>query len=766
MIIGKNIIRVDALDKALGRAKFTEDLIPQNALAAKVLHSTIANGIVKSMNTAKAERMPGVEKVVTCFGVPDIQYATPGHPWSLDLEHRDVADRKLLNQRVRHYGDCIAAVVAKDELTASEAIRLIEVEYEEYPVLLDPVRAMQPSAGDLHEESPFNVLKRTAYSEGCLEYEIKKDDVVSLCGTYKTVPVQHCHIENTGSFAYMEGERVVVVASTQIPHILRRIIAQALGISYGLVRVIKPCVGGGFGNKQDAIYEPLNAFLSMQAGGRCVALNMSREETFHSSRSRHGIEFQLETWADKSGKILARRSRALSNQGGYASHGHTIAANATSAYRNMYHQNALEQETITVYTNICPGGAMRGYGIPQINFAMESHMDDLAAQLKMDPIAFRRINMMRLGDLDKPTGIICHSSGLSECLNAGSRYMDWENKRRLYSGQSGNTRKGVGMAVFSYKSGAYPSAIEVSSARVILVQDGSILVEMGATEIGQGADTVFTQIASEALSVPPESVHIISTQDTDHTPFDTGAYASRQTYVSGSALKQTCLLMKKKILSYAAELLKCSINDIDLRDNMIIDIAKEGKLISLKELAVTSFYSREHAIHITAESSFQCKDNTYALGCCFAEIEVDINMGRIKIIDIINVHDSGKIINPALASAQVYGGMAMGIGYALYEQMLYDSRGKLLNGNLLDYKIPTAMDIPELNAKFVETEDPTGPYGNKSLGEPPAIPVAAAIRNALLCATGVSVNQLPLNPPRLIKAFIDAGLIKGGSGGA
>jgi xanthine dehydrogenase molybdenum-binding subunit len=761
MTVGKKIIRVDALDKALGRAKFTEDLIPKGALYAKVLHSTIANGLVKSIDTAEAEKLRGVEKVVTCFDVPDIQFATAGHPWTLEEERRDVADRKLLNKRVRHYGDCIAAVVAKDELTAEKAVGLIKVEYEEYPAIVDAEKATEEGAPQIHEESSSNVLKKTVYSEGDWDRETSRSDTVSFQGTYTTVPVQHCHIENGVSFAYMEGERIVVVTSTQIPHIIRRVVAQSMGIPIGRVRIIKPYIGGGFGNKQDALYEPLNAFLTTQVEGRCVVLNMTREETFHSSRTRHGIRFQLKTWVDSNGLITARESRALSNQGGYASHGHTIVSNATSAYRNLYHQNALRQESVTVYTNLASGGAMRGYGIPQINFAMESHMDDLAKLIGMDPIEFRRKNMMTLGDLDKPTGIKCHSNGLNECLDAGARYSDWHRKRELYKNQSGNIRRGIGMAIFSYKSGAYPSAMEIASARVLLVQDGSVMVEMGATEIGQGADTIFVQMASEVLSIPPEKVHIVTMQDTDRAPFDTGAYASRQTYVSGAALKKTCLVMRGKLLKYAAGMLDCEESGLDIADGVITD--KDGReRVSLKELATHAFYNRADAHHITAEESYLCKNNTYALGCCFAEIEVDLKMGRIKIEDIINVHDSGKIINPALAASQIHGGMAMGIGYALYEQMLYNDKGRLLNGNLLDYKIPTAMDVPELNAAFVETEDPTGPFGNKSLGEPPTIPVAAAIRNALLNATGVAVNQLPLNPPRLIEEFKSAGLIEGG----
>lgn len=759
-MVGNSIKRVDAREKVLGRARFVEDMVPANSLVAYVKHSAIANGRVLSIDTKEAEALPGVVKIVTCFDVPDIQFATPGHPWSMDPDHRDVPDRKLLNSRVRHYGDCIAAVVADNEVTAQRALKLLKVEYEQYPALLTPQEALAPGASVIHEERPDNILKETVYEEGDWDKALSHEDLVCVKKTYTTLPVQHCHIENPGSFAYMDGDRIVVVASTQIPHIMRRVIGQALGIPWGQIRVVKPYVGGGFGNKQDVIYEPLNAWLTTLVGGRCVYLPLSREETFHSSRTRHGIEFELETWVHPDGTIAARRSYALSNQGGYASHGHTICANATSAYRNLYHQEALRQVARTVYTNICTGGAMRGYGIPQINFAMESHMEDVANSIGMDPIAFRRKNMMRLGDVDAGTGIVCHSNGLDECISKGKDYIHWDEKRAAYRNQTGNIRRGVGMAIFSYKTGAWPSAMEIGSCRIVLNQDGSVQVQMGATEIGQGADTAFTQMAAETLGISTDKIHVVSQQDTDLTPFDTGAYASRQSYVSGAALKQTCLLFRQKVFHYLKELSGNDPEKMDIRGGVIVHSETGETLMPLDELAVTSFYHPSKAQHITAESTRQCADNTYALGCCFAEIEVNIAQGRISVLDIINVHDSGRLINPALAAAQVHGGMAMGIGYALSEHMQYDKKtGALLNGNLLDYKLPTAMDVPNLSAAFVETDDPSSPYGNKSLGEPPAIPVAAAIRNALLYATGVAVDAIPLNPQRLIAAFTDAGLL-------
>ena len=423
----------------------------------------------------------------------------------------------------------------------------------------------------------------------------------------------------------------------------------------------------------------------------------------------------------------------------------------------------LEADAYTVYTNISTGGAMRGYGIPQLDFAMECHMDDLAAAIGMDPIELRLKNCMKLGYIDPGTGITCYSSGLVECIQKGKEYIRWEEKRKAYQGQTGDLRRGVGMAMFSYKTGVYPISLETASARLVLNQDGSVQVHMGATEIGQGADTVFTQMAAETVGLQEENVHIVSMQDTDVAPFDTGAYASRQTYVSGMALKKAALEFKAKILDYAEYLLGRPADTLDILDGWIVPAGSGEMLLSLGDLAMNAFYSLDRSVHITAEATHQCKTNTFAFGCCFAEVEVDIPVGKVRVLDIINVHDSGVLINPKLAEAQVHGGMSMGLGYALGEQLLFDAKGRPLNANLLDYKLPTAMDTPELHAAFVQTVDSSAPYGNKALGEPPAIPVAPAIRNAVLHATGVAVDSLPMSPQKLVEAFMQAGLIdKGG----
>ncbi|MEG0615955.1 MAG: xanthine dehydrogenase molybdenum-binding subunit XdhA [Oscillospiraceae bacterium] len=763
MSIGSSIERVDAYEKVTGSAKYTDDLLPKGALIAKVVHSTIANGLVKNMDISEALKVEGVVKIVTCFDVPDIQFPTAGHPWSVETAHQDIADRKLLNTRVRIYGDDIAAIVATDDVAAARAAKLIKVEYEEYEAYTTTQQSMAQGAVTIHDEKPNNIIVHSKWANGDESFDdaIKGEDVRIFSDKFATSAVQHCHIEPPVSHAYMEKGRIVVVSSTQIPHIMRRVIGQALGMPIGKIRVIKPYIGGGFGNKQDVLYEPLNAYLTTVVGGRVVKLEISREETFACTRTRHAIEFDVTTAVRPNGRMVARKLEAVANQGGYASHAHAIVANATNEFRHLYQEEKCMQcDAYTVYTNIAAGGAMRGYGIPQACFAQESHMDDIAKELGMDPIEFRLVNCMKQGYSDPGTHITCYTSGLEECMRKGKEYIGWDKKRKEYLNDKGDIRRGVGMAIFSYKTGVYPISLETASARMVLNQDGSAQLQMGATEIGQGADTVFSQMASEVSGIPLKDIHIVSTQDTDITPFDTGAYASRQTYVSGLACKKTAELFKANILEYANFLTGREAHTLDIKDGNVVLAASGEVLMSMEKLAMESFYSLKKTQHITAEATHHCTDNTYSFGTTFADIEVDIPLGKITVKDIINVHDSGVLINPKLAEAQVHGGMSMGLGYALGEQMIYNDKARLLNDNLLDYKLPTALDTPELHVDFVQTVDPTGPFGNKSLGEPPAISPASAIRNALLYATGVAVNTLPLTPQKLVEHFTAAGLIK------
>ena len=760
MSIGQSVKRVDALDKVTGRAKYTDDLADKGALVAKILHATIAHGQVKSMDVSAAQAIPGVVKVVTCFDVPPYKFPTAGHPWSTDPAHQDVVDRLLLTKHVRFYGDDIAAVVAEDEVAAQQALRAIKVEYEAFPFVLDAQEAMKPEAPQLHEEYPGNILNHTSIRLGNYAEAIKEPGLIKVEGWYDTPTVQHCHIENHIAYAYQEGKRITVVASTQIPHIVRRIVGQALGIPWGDVRIIKPYIGGGFGNKQDALYEPLCAYLSTVVGGRLVKLDVSREETFVCNRVRHAIRTHIISWVRPDGTFAARKIECFSDQGAYASHGHGVVAKGMGAFPQLYPCPNVEGDAYSVFTNKPAAGAMRGYGIPQAMFAGECHMEDVARALGVDSIQFRKDHRMPVGYVDGFSKNENYADSLGQCMEKGMEYLDYERKRKEYANQTGPVRRGVGMALFWYNTAVWPISLESSSCRMVLNQDGSLQLQLGETEIGQGADTAFAQMAADTVGIPVDMVHTVSTQDTDLTPFGTGAYASRQTYVGGFAIKQTGLLLKERILAYAKELTRQDVNNLDIQEGYIVRTTDGRKLMRLGELATEALYSLTHSQHLTAESTYQIKNNAYSFGCSFAEVEVDIPLCKVKLIDMVNVHDCGRLINPALAEAQVHGGMSMAIGYGLSEQLLFDPKtGKPLNNNLLDYKLSTTMDHPDLAARFVENYEPTSPFGTKALGEPPACSGAPAIRNAILNATGVAIDRAPITPHVLFAKFKEAGLL-------
>ena len=761
MVVGNSETRLDGYDKVTGRTKYYEDRMPMDALYVRIRHADRAHAIVKRVDTSRAEAIPGVVKVLTCIDVPDLPFPTAGHPWSMDPGHQDVADRLLLNRHVRYWGDDVAVVIAEDEVAAAQGVRAIAVEYEDLPFVLDPQEAMQPGAPTLHEAFPDNVLKHTSSRLGSYAEAIQADGLLRFEGWYETPTVQHAHIENHGCFAYMENGRIVVVSSTQIPHIIRRVVGQALGRPWADIEIIKPYIGGGFGNKQDALYEPLCAWCSTMVGGRPVRIDCSREETFVSNRVRHAIRFHIVSWLKPDGTFAARKVELFSNQGAYASHGHSIAAKAMGSFAQHYPCPNMECDAWTVFTNRPAAGAMRGYGMPQATFADESNIDDCAKAIGMDPLEFRRLNIMPKGFHDNFSGNTNYYDTYRECMKKGAEAIGYEEKRKEYGHDTGNLRRGIGLATFWYNTAVYPISLETSSNRMLLNLDGTVTMQCGETEIGQGADTAFAQMAAEAIGLKSyRDVRVVSCQDTDITPTGLGAYASRQTYVAGFSIRQTADLLREKILRYATDLTRQAIANMDIREGNIVRKGDGEVLMSLRELAMTAQYNPVHSEHITAESTYTIRNNAYSFGCTFAEVEVDVALCKATVTRIVNVHDCGNLINPALATAQVHGGMSMAIGFGLSEQLLFDPKtGKPLNNNLLDYKLSTVMDHPDLEALFIENPEPTSPFGTKALGEPPACSGAPAIRNAILHATGVAIDRTPINPHVLYAEFHKAGLI-------
>ncbi|AKH89997.1 xanthine dehydrogenase molybdenum-binding subunit XdhA [Edwardsiella tarda] len=762
MSLGSPLRRVDAEAKVTGQARYTDDMMMPGMLHACYVRSRIAHGKVSAIDTREAAAMPGVEAIFTCYDVPQTPFPTAGHAWSLDPAKHDVADRHLLTDHVRHFGDGVAIVVARDALSAERAAARVQVSYEALPVITRPQAALADDAPAIHPNG--NLLRHSEIDAGEPDARIAAADL-QLEGHYETPVVQHCHMEGVTCYAYMEQPgHVVIVSSTQIPQIVRRTVAQALSLPWSHVRVIKPYIGGGFGNKQDVLEEPMAAFLTLRLGGKPVKVSLSREECFVATRTRHAFSIDARLGMQRDGVLQGYRLNVLSNTGAYASHGHSIASAGANKISYLYPRSAFGYCADTVYTNLPAAGAMRGYGAPQVDFALECLMDDAAANLGLDPLEVRLRNVARQGDRNPVNGKTIYSAGLSECLEKGRALFEWDQRRAACLAQDPDARlrRGIGVACFSYGSNTYPVGVEIAGARMLLNQDGTVNLQIGATEIGQGSDTVFAQMAAETLGIPFKHIRVISTQDTDITAFDPGAFASRQSYVAAPAIRQAAEQLRQKILAHAALLSHQPEWGLTLRDgNVVMAMQPEQVLMSVADVSMQAYYHQEIGAQILAEVSHKTTTNPPAFGCTFVDLSVDVDLCQVTINRILNLHDSGRILNPQLAEGQVHGGMGMGIGWALFEEMIIDERsGVVRNPNLLDYKFPTCVDLPDLECAFVETYEPQSAYGHKALGEPPIISPGPAIRNAIRMATGVAINALPITPKTLYREFVQAGLIR------
>ena len=752
-VIGKPVRRKDAYEKVTGRARYVADLNVPGLLYGKVFHSPVAHARFIKIDTSRAEALPGVVCTVTYEEVPDIPFTSCGHPFPYDTP----LDMKILNQHARYVGDAVAGVVAVTPEIAEKALKLIDYEYEPLPVYLTPQEAMAEDAVEIHEGLKGNVAGENFYEIGRVDEAFEKAAYV-FEDTVVTPIVTHSQIEPHVSLVEPDPShnRLIVHVSNQSPYILRERIATALGRPLRDIRVIKGCVGGGFGGKQEPVYEIINCFMAQKCG-RPVLLELTREENLAATRTRHKDRFTIRTALDKDHHFIARDIYLVANTGAYSGHGHNVAYAQAAHAGHLYPVPNIRFRGVSVYTNIPVASAMRGYGAPQWDIAMESHIDNMAVRLGIDPSELRSLNMYRPGGLVNMPYMHVVSCALPEMVEAGLKKIGWnEFRKNGHAGCSGKdpVRRGIGMALGTYVQGCYPHSVELSSARVTVFEDGFTTVVSGAAEIGQGTETVFMQIAAEALGFPVEWMHMPDQVDTDITPFDPGAYASRQTYVAGQAVKKAALKCKEDILDWAADKHGYGRHDIDVKRGRLIRTGTGEDLGPVKDVIWEMYYSVPFGRSIEHEVGHCPDDNALTFTAAFARVEVDIKTGRVRVEKLLTMSDSGTIINPQTAMGQLLGGAVMSYGFGLTEQLLIDPKtGRVLNDNLLDYKIPTMADYPDVEGAFFESFEPTSAYGNKSLGEPPNIAPASAIRNAVLDATGVMINELPLTPERVWTAL-------------
>jgi len=774
-VVGKPEIKVDAYKLVQGKPAFADDIELRGMLVAKILHSPFAHALIKHIDVSKARALPGVAAVLTHHDLPRVAYSTAGQSDPMPGPQ----DAFSLDHKVRFVGDRVAFVAAETEEIAERALELIEVEYEELPAILDSRDSMKPDAVRIHDEPEYinfadsdpskNLAAEIRIDIGNIDEGFAKADRI-FEAEYIVPKVQQAHIEPHIVVTYWdEDDRLVIRTSTQVPFHVRRILAPVLGLSAKRIRVIKPRIGGGFGGKQEVLIEDVAAHLTI-ATGRPVRLEYTRAEEFYASRSRHPMRIKMKTGVTNDGKLTANAMYALSDTGAYGCHALTVTGNTGHKAMALYTGQPTEGNppipnirfyADIVYTNTPPAGAFRGYGVPQGAFAVDVHMERIARELGLDPIEFRLKNVVRAGDEHpfsrawsegrEPRPEIIKTSALPQCVAQGAASIDWARKFanpdwHVVPGKP-HLRKGIGVACVM--QGTAIPYLDMGAASIKMNEDGSFNCLVGATDLGTGSDTVLGQMAAEVLGVPLDDI-IMYSSDTDFTPFDVGAYASSTTYISGAAVVKAAEKVAEQIKAVASEMLNAPIEQITLADKAAW--AADGRSVTLTQVAMNSLHhANQH--QIMAVGSYVSPESPPPFAAQFAEITVDTETGQVTVDKLVMAVDSGTIVNPVTAGGQIEGGMTQALGYAVCEEMTYDDQGRSLANDLYDYKIFRADEMPELDVIFVETKEPSHPFGVKAVAEIPMDGVGPAVVNAILDATGARVNEIPATPERVWKAL-------------
>jgi CO/xanthine dehydrogenase Mo-binding subunit len=703
------------------------------------------------VDTSRAERLQGVRGVMTGRDSKGIRLCVIPH----------LANKPPLSEdKVRFIGDEIAAVAADSEEIAEEALDLIEVEYEELLGVFDPFEAMKADAVKIHEEG--NIAIHISRSYGDVEKGFKESDHI-FEDRFETQAQVHCCLEPRGCIAHHDQSgNLTIWVTTQIPHPYRKLLADLLGMPLSRVRVIKVNMGGGFGERLEV--DPLDViavFLSKKTG-RPVRIINTRDEQFTAARTRYPMVIHIKTGVKKDGKLLAREVRVVTDNGAYNNQGVAITNGIGTKCTYLWDVPNVKFEADVVFTNKVYGGGFRGYGNPQITFAIESQMDRIAEKLGMDVKDLCLKNANYEGQVTS-VGDKITSCGLKDCIEKAAREMGWREKRR----RPGN--RGVGMASVMHTGGGlrlqHKGGSNLSDVFIKMNHDGTIDLASGMGETGQGSDTILAQIAGETLGLRLEDIHVI-TGDTSATPQCMGAWGSREVFVGGNAVMLAAKEVRQKLFDEASEFLEALVDDLILRDRMIHVKGHPEKAVSISQI-VTAGYSKGKIL--AARVCYDAPNPvisdrkagsglgyggapTFSFGTQIVEVEVNRRTGRVRVLKFVAAHDIGKMINPMLAEGQIEGAIAQGLGYALSEGLVWEE-GIVLNPNFQDYWVFYINDVPESKAILVESIDPAGPYGAKGLGEMGMVPTAAAIANAIYDAVGVRIKSLPITPEKILAAL-------------
>ena len=745
--VNQPIRKKDAMALVTGKPVYTDDIAPKDCLVVKVLRSPHAHAEILEIKKDIAEKLPGIVCVLTYEDVPQKRFTM-------------AYDRLILDKRVRFVGDAVAIVAGETEKAVDQAMKAIKVKYD----VLEPVLDFHEAKDNpilVHPEDNWQALcpvgadnKRNLCASGLEEHGdvdkvIAESDVV-VENTYYTKAVQQTMMETFRTYTQMDTYgRLNIISSTQVPFHVRRILSNALDIPKSKIRVIKPRIGGGFGAKQTVVAEVYPSIVTLKTG-RPAKIIYTREESLIASSPRHEMEIKVRIGANKDGHIRGIEVKTLSNTGAFGEHGPTTVGLSGHKSIPLYSKaEAFRFQYDVVYTNKMSAGAYRGYGATQGIFAVESAINELAVKLNMDPVALREMNLTREGDvMHAYYGETANSCTLDRCLERTAEMIGWKEKYPCRIMPDGKIR-GVGIAMAMQGSGI--SSVDTGSVSIKINDDGFYALTIGASDMGTGCDTILSQMAADCLDCSVDDI-IVYGVDTDVSPYDSGSYASSTTYVTGMATVKACQTLVDKMKAYGAEKLGCSVDDVEFDGEKVYSL-KDGSSISRKDIGNAIMCAGENALFATEAHSSPVSPPPFMAGA--VEVEVDPETGSVKLIDYAAVVDCGTVVNPNLARVQVEGGLVQGIGMALHENITYNEKGELAENSLMQYKIPTRMDMGKLRVEFDSSYEPTGPFGAKSIGEIVINTPAPAIAQAIYNATGLRFTELPITPEKIAMGMID-----------
>jgi xanthine dehydrogenase molybdenum-binding subunit len=744
--IGKSLPKLDAPERATGRTVYIHDLVLPRMLHGAILRSDRVHARILSIDTSEAIRLDGVRAVITAADIDNVPF---GHG-------RD--NTALKGDRVRCIRDEIAAVAAESEEIARNALALIKVEYEDLPAVFSPAAALSKGAPLLHDEKGSNVPLTYDYSHGDLQRGEDDSDVI-VEETYHLPFVTHCCMGTSGIVASFDArDNLTLYSVTQVPYLYRRDMAAIVGVPAEKVRVVQVTIGGGFGSKLDLYpYEPIAVHLARKTR-RPVKIVFNRKEEFVASPTRQPTEIRIRAGAKRDGTFTFRDIEFTHDNGGYTSWGATTPFVMMQAFSSLYRVPHVKMHGRIVYTNNPYSGSFRGYGNPQATFAVESAVDLLAERLDIDPLELRLKNAQKPGEITGQ-GLVLRSCGLKKCLSTAAERSGWTAKRTSPETDRPHVRRGIGVASMIHVGGGAKIYLSDGCGSIVKIDDfKKVTLLTGSSEIGQGSDAVLAQVVAEELGVPPQNVSIVN-DDTDIAPWDVGVHASRTTFIAGNAARIAASKAREQLLAAAAEQLGLVAGELDLREGKVVR-ARDGEVLKDLGKVIRALHFGKRGNMVVADHYYeppsQAQDRefkgdvspAYAFATQVAEVEVDTQTGVVKVLGITAVHDVGRVINPMGAEGQVHGGVVMGLGYALTEELLVE-QGRIVNPSFREYKLITAPEVPPIDIAFVETNDPEGPYGAKGMAESPLICTAPAVANAVRHALGIRCTTLPLTPERI-----------------